>query len=107
MITNDNANWQEDAPFKAMVEGLTFGSVIHSLRKCEGFSLTEMAKRLGVSAQRLCDYEKGRRTPELKTALAIGEVLGLAPSVLLKTLLEDMLKKENLAYNVKLEPKAG
>ena len=59
-----------------------------------------MSKRLGVSPQRLCDFEKGRRLPSPKSAEKMAEKLGYHPAVWIQVLLQDQLQRENVNLKV-------
>lgn len=40
---------------------MRFGQYIQKLREAKGLSLTDAARELGITPQRLCDIEKGRK----------------------------------------------
>src|SRR5690349_9914176 len=42
---------------------MPFGQLLRSKREAKGISLTEMAKKMGISASYLSDVELGRRDP--------------------------------------------
>ncbi|BBO73255.1 hypothetical protein DSCW_06720 [Desulfosarcina widdelii] len=86
---------------------LTFGEALESYRLCEEISQSDMAKRIGISAQSLCDIEKGRRIPTPKRAAKIAQVIGEPEMFWIKMALQDSLRKENLNFNVSLSPSAG
>ena len=86
---------------------LTFGEALESYRIGEEISQLDMAKKIGISAQSLCDIEKGRRIPSPKRAAKIAQVLGEPEIFWIKLALQDSLRKENLNFNVSLSPSAN
>ena len=83
---------------------LTFGEALESYRLGEEISQADMAKRIGISAQSLCDIEKGRRIPTPKRAVRIAQVIGEPEMFWIKLALQDSLRKENLKFDVSLNP---
>jgi transcriptional regulator with XRE-family HTH domain len=86
---------------------LTFGEALESYRTGEEISQLDMAKKIGISAQSLCDIEKGRRIPSPKRAAKIAQVIGEPEMFWIKLALQDSLRKENLNFNVSLSPSAN
>ena len=85
---------------------LTFGEALESYRLGEEISQSDMARRIGISAQSLCDIEKGRRIPAPKRAAKIAQVIGEPEMFWIKLALQDSLRRENLNFNVSLSPSA-
>jgi transcriptional regulator with XRE-family HTH domain len=85
---------------------LTFGEALESYRLGEEISQSDMAGKIGISAQSLCDIEKGRRIPTPKRAARIARVIGEPEMFWIKMALQDSLRKENLHFNVSLSPSA-
>ena len=56
---------------------LGFGYLVGVVRAERGWTLKEAGNRLGVSAQFLCDVEKGRRTPSAKNLPEFARILGM------------------------------
>ena len=83
---------------------LTFGEALESYRLGEEISQADMAKRIGISAQSLCDIEKGRRIPTPKRAAKIAQVIGEPEIFWIKLALQDGLRKEDLKFDVFLKP---
>src|SRR5258708_39990296 len=63
---------------------LTFGRAVESVRKSEGLSQDECAKRLGVSKSHPCDVEKGRKTVSPERAARWAHIPGYPDSVLVR-----------------------
>ena len=55
---------------------LTFGQMLSSWRKCEEMSQAELARKLDISTQKLCDVEKGRRFIGVDRAVEWAQALG-------------------------------
>ncbi|MGD9211441.1 MAG: helix-turn-helix transcriptional regulator [Desulfobacteraceae bacterium] len=83
---------------------LTFGEALESYRLGEEISQADMARRIGISAQSLCDIEKSRRIPTPKRAVGIAQVIGEPEMFWIKLALQDALRKENLKFDVFLKP---
>jgi len=81
---------------------LSFGEMVLSFREGEGLSQPQLAKRLGISKQRLCDFEKGRRLPSLRSAFEFGRKLGRHPETWVLVVIEEMLRREKLPIKVSL-----
>ena len=82
---------------------LTFGQMLSSLRKCEQMSQTQMAQQLGISTQKLCDVEKGRRFIGVDRALQWASTLGQSEFLFVSLLVEDQLRKHGIAVRVTLQ----
>lgn len=68
---------------------LTFGDALESYRLSEGISQVDMAGRIGISPQSLCDIEKGRKIPTPKRAARIASVIGEPEIFWVKLALQD------------------
>jgi len=86
---------------------LTFGEALESYRLGEEISQADMAKRIGISSQSLCDIEKGRRIPTPKRAAKIAQLLGEPELFWVKLALQDELKRDNLNFKVVLTALPG
>lgn len=75
---------------------LTFGNAIESQRLCDEKTLKEFAKSLGISAQSLCDIEKGRRIPSPSRAMKIAKKLKEPPTFWIQLAFQDLLRKEKI-----------
>lgn len=47
------------------------------------WSQAELARRMGVTPAYVCDYEKGRKTPNIKTVARFARALGVMPAALI------------------------
>jgi transcriptional regulator with XRE-family HTH domain len=57
---------------------LALGRRIVRLREAKGWSRTDLAARLGVSRERLGNWERGRHAPPLGAQLALSRSLGIS-----------------------------
>ena len=58
--------------------GEQFGARLKATREQRGFTLDELAEKVGMHAGRLSEYESGRYTPQLEKAAKLAEVLEVA-----------------------------
>ena len=75
---------------------LSFGEALESYRLSEDISQADIASRIEISPQSLCDIERGRRIPSPKRAAKIARIIGEPEIFWVKLALQDELKKENL-----------
>ncbi|QIW09169.1 helix-turn-helix transcriptional regulator [Francisella sp. LA112445] len=80
----------------------TFGETIASLRKCGELTQVELAKKLGVSKQYLCDIENNRKSVSVDKAIKIAQALGQSKRLLVELALQEMLNKNHLNYSISL-----
>lgn len=73
---------------------LTIARLLTAERQGEGYTRAEMAKMLGVSVQRLCDIEHGRRRVSPSLAYLWGTRLGHSGKVWLRAAAEEELRTE-------------
>ena len=66
-------------------------------REAEGITQSSLAHQLGVSRQRLCDFEKARRYPSIPTAIRWATVLGHCPSIVIESLVKEQLERANVS----------
>ncbi len=88
--------------FEADFGVLTFGDLLRLQRDDEDLTQVQYAKKLGISRQKICDFEKGRRLPSPKLAEKWAKKLGHPPEVWVQVVLQDQLRKEkvNMKVNV-------
>jgi transcriptional regulator with XRE-family HTH domain len=90
--------------FEAEYGPLTFGEALEGYRLGEELSQIDLARELKISAQSLCDLEKGRRIPTPQRAARIARLLGRSEKIWIKLALQDELRKGNLNFTVTLAP---
>lgn len=86
---------------------LTFGNALESYRLGEEKSQKNFAKKLGMTAQSLCDLEKGRRVPSIERAAKIAKKLGEPLETWVTLALSDMIREAHLDLRVEVRKKAA
>lgn len=86
---------------------MTFGRMLKNFREIAEFSQKDFAVKLGISPQRLNDFEKSRRLPDISTAVLFAKKLKDSESFFIQILFQDYLRLENLKYDVKIVKKAA
>jgi transcriptional regulator with XRE-family HTH domain len=82
---------------------LTFGRALESFRLCEEYSLTQLAKKLKISPQSLCDLEKGRRIPSVNRAVEIAMKLNEPLETWVQLALNDILREADLNFKIEIK----
>src|ERR1700722_14387673 len=82
---------------------LTFGAAVEGLRVGEELSQAAFARKLGVSRQYLCDFEKGRRLASPEQAARFAKAFGHPPNVLVRLALQDSIRASGLKLKVSVE----
>jgi len=82
---------------------LTFKDLLYSLRTTEEISQVELAQRVGTSKAKICDFEKGRRTPTLEMGGKLANALGHSEALFISKLIEEQIKDANLKLKIKVE----
>lgn len=95
---------KETAALEAILGGpLTLGMALESLRRGEELSQTEFARKLGLSSQKLCDIEKGRRQVSPERAAQFARQLGHPIEVFVRLALQDQVNEGGLKLKVSVE----
>jgi len=82
---------------------LTFSEMIWSIRRCDDFSQSDFAKKLGISRSHLCDIEKKRKAVSVERAARFAKILGYSESQFVRLALQDQLTNAKLKYKIGLE----
>ena len=80
----------------------TFCELLKNYRETIGLSQRDFSKRLKISPQRLNDFEKGRRLPDIKTSVKFAKALKDSEAFFIQILFQDYIKQENLKLEVKI-----
>ncbi len=73
----------------------TIGEILHDYRTGLGYTQTELADESGVNQRTISAIETGKiKLPTYKTAVSLGEVLGISPLLLLGDQVEAAEEKE-------------
>ena len=62
---------------------ILFGNILQELRNKKAWSQVELAKRLGISASQIANYEIGRRFPSLEILISASHIFGVSTDYLL------------------------
>lgn len=81
---------------------LSFADLIVIQRTEAELTQVEMAKKLGVTKQKLCDFEKGRRIPSTKMVASWAKKLGHPQDVWVQIVLQDQLRQDNLELKISI-----
>ena len=82
---------------------LNFKDLLYSVRTTEQMSQVELADLAGTTKAKICDFEKGRRTPTLELCGKIAKALGHSEALFVSKLIEEQIKKANLKLKIKVE----
>jgi len=97
-------NAKEVAALEALMGGpLTLGMALEALRRGENMSQTEFARKLGLSSQKLCDIEKGRRSVSPERAAQFARKLGHPVEVFVRLALQDQVNHGGLKLKVSVQ----
>jgi transcriptional regulator with XRE-family HTH domain len=86
---------------------MTFGRMLKNFREIQECSQKEFANRLGISPQRLNDFEKERRLPDISSAIIFARKLQESESFFVQMLFQDYLRLEKLNFQVKIIKRAS
>lgn len=87
-------------------EHSSLGQLIRSARNAKGFTLDEVASRVGVTAGALSHIESGRRLPEPRNAIAIAEVVDVPADEMMAALDEaHALRRRRAVSDVQQPPR--
>ena len=86
---------------------LSFGGFMSSIRLGEEWTLAHMAAKLGVSAQHLCDIEKGRRSVAASRAARWARELGYDEAQMVQLALQAELEREGVPMTVEVRRRVG
>lgn len=79
-----------------------FGKFLVHYRSYDGLTQKKLGKLMGIQPTKVCDYEKGRRTPSFTNTVKYAKKLGIAQTTLLEIVATDKVKKINPRYRVEL-----
>ncbi len=82
---------------------LKFKDLLYSVRTTEEMSQVDLAEKSGTTKAKICDFEKGRRTPSLKLAAKMAKALGHSEALFVTKLIEEQIKDAKLKLKIKVE----
>ena len=81
---------------------VSFGDAVRAARDLIEISQAELARRLGVGRQSICDIEKGRALVSVEKAAKIARTLNHNEKLFVRLALQDQVAKAGLKLNVSL-----
>jgi len=88
---------------RAITGNISFGEMLLSYREAQEISQVEMAEKLHISKQGLCNIEKGRKHVSVERAVSFAHSLGMPPKTFAKYALQDQLSKAGLEGEVLID----
>ncbi len=85
---------------------VTFGDLLKAIRQGVEMTQVQMAKKLKISRQELCDIEKGRKTVSVDRAVYFAKRLKRSDRIFAKYVIEDQLRKSGLNLKVHFDEAA-
>ena len=79
---------------------LTLGKLIWAIRDADGISQIELAAKLDISKQHLCDIEHNRKMISPKLAAKYAEILGYSKEQFIQLALQDWVDRDQLNVHI-------
>lgn len=89
-----------DKLYKIAGSKLTLGKLILSIRQSEDLTQVELANKLEISRQHLCDIEHDRKAVSPKLATHYARTLGYSEEQFVRLCLQDLLDKSGIRLTV-------
>ncbi|MBC7712308.1 MAG: helix-turn-helix transcriptional regulator [Rhizobacter sp.] len=86
---------------------MTFGRLLKNFREIDEYSQKDFAQILGISPQRLNDFEKERRLPDIASAASFAKKLKNSESFFIQILFQDYLRMAKIKLDVKVMKKSA
>lgn len=81
---------------------VSFGEMLLSFRQAQELTQVEMADKLDISKQDLCNIEKGRKLVSVERAVSFAKALKMPAKTFAKYVLQDQLQKAGLKGEVEI-----
>ena len=82
---------------------LAFGDLLYAVRTTSEMSQVELAVKSGTSKAKICDFEKGRRTPTVELAAKLAKALGHSEALFVSKLIEEQLNNSGLKFKIEIK----
>ena len=79
---------------------LYFSDLLKAHREGEEMTQEQLAAKLKISRQKVCDYEKGRRLPSMETAVKWAKKLGEPHEIWVRAYLQQQVDEAKLKLRV-------
>ncbi|MGZ3768809.1 MAG: helix-turn-helix domain-containing protein [Bdellovibrio sp.] len=91
MTTEQNKKKSASHKLETMFGPLTIAKLLVAHRESLNLPQVQMAKKLKLTSQKLCDFEKGRRLPSAEVAEKWALILKLSPKVWVEAVLREQI----------------
>lgn len=81
---------------------ISFGEMLLSFRLAQEITQVEMAEKLKISKQDLCNIEKGRKIVSVERAVSFAKTLKIPARIFAKYVLQDQLQRIGLKGKVEI-----
>lgn len=81
---------------------ISFGEMLLSFRQAGELTQVQMAEKLNISKQDLCNIEKGRKLVSVERAVSFAKALKMPVKTFAKYVLQDQLQKAGLKGEVEI-----
>lgn len=88
-----------------IVGKLTLGKLLFAIRQTEEITQIELANKLGITKQHLCDIEHNRKPVSPKLAADYADILGFSKEQFVRLALQDMVDRAGLAIVIEVTRK--
>ena len=83
---------------------LHFSGLLKAHRLGEEMTQEEMAQKLKITKQKVCDYEKGRRIPSVETVVAWAKKLRQPHEIWVQAYLQQQIDDADLKLKIAVQP---
>lgn len=88
---------------EAQLGSLYFSDLLKAHRLGEEMTQDQLADKLGIYKQKVCDYEKGRRLPSIETVVNWAKKLAEPHEIWVKAYLQQQINDANLKLRVEVK----
>ncbi|MCF8059068.1 MAG: helix-turn-helix domain-containing protein [Bacteriovoracaceae bacterium] len=85
-----------------LTDYISFGEMLLSFRLAQEITQIEMAEKLKISKQDLCNIEKGRKIVSVERAVSFAKTLKMPAKTFAKYVLQDQLQKAGIKGKVEI-----
>ncbi len=78
---NELVEWKKTDLHREIAAKITPADYLRNLRQAAGWSLRELGEKIGVTAQRIYDFENGHRGISKAIAKQLGELFNISPAM--------------------------
>lgn len=82
---------------------ISIAKLLKNYRNTEDLLQKDLAEMLHISPQRLNDFEKGRRLPDLESVIFFANQLGDSEAFFIQVLFQDYLRQQGVSLKVSVK----